>query len=76
MIDSRYRQVLPVNAPQVILRPAAHADPSRYTAAPSVVAATAAAAPNTTTPLCPHKDEREAPEGASSSPGLINDVNM
>ena len=37
---------------------------------------TTSSSPRFPTPVPPHKDEREAPEGASSSPGLTHDVTM
>lgn len=81
---TRYRQVLPQS--QVALRPSsALADP-RYSVpvhglqpqqAAAAAAAAAAASASSASGAPPLKDEREGPEGASSSPGLTHhDVNM
>ena len=59
-VDPRYRQVLPPVTAHVALRP------TPLTADPAPA--------RLPVPSPPHKDEREAPEGASSSPGLIHDA--
>ena len=75
MIDPRYRQVLPMMAPhqqpQVVLRPT-QVDPRLTAPVPAYQPPPQPPQPSASAA----KDEREGPEGASSSPGLTGDVNM
>ncbi|XP_057366248.1 LOW QUALITY PROTEIN: uncharacterized protein LOC130687108 [Daphnia carinata] len=75
MLDpTRYRQVLPPMTSQVTLRPSSALAEPRY---PSAVHTGHLQPPQQPAPPAPLKDEREGPEGASSSPGLTHhDVNM